>query len=214
MKTLRPFFCVGLLGLFISSCKQSQHGDNQQASCTYTVIQDSLKVEWFAYKTTEKVEVGGTFDQVLLLGTVSSNSLGSLIQGARVLIPVSSVNTNNPDRDSKIKAHFFGKMEGTDTISLYVTKVEGNDEQGLISIALRLNNVEKTIELPYRYSKEGTLIAEKEIDLTQWYAQNALAALNQVCYDLHKGADGISKLWEMVKIRLRATIKKECNTGS
>lgn len=218
MRSWKWFF---ILFFLFNACKKEANQQATQESkgektspCTYTLIQDSLKVQWFAYKTTEKVEVGGTFDEVILLANISSNSLISLIQNARVSIPVNSVNTNNPDRDAKIKEHFFGKMEGTDTLYILVTKVEGNDREGIISANLRMNNMEKGIQLPYRYNEEGYLTAETEIDLTKWYVQKAIEALNQACYDLHKGPDGVSKLWETVKIRLIALIKKDCKTDT
>ena len=48
-----------------------------------------------------------------------------------------------------------------------------------------------------------------EMDLENWKAQAALDALNVVCFDLHKGVDGISKTWSEVKIEISAVLKYE-----
>lgn len=47
------------------------------------------------------------------------------------------------------------------------------------------------------------------MDLKNWKAQAAINTLNVVCFDLHKGEDGISKTWSEVKIEISAVLKYE-----
>jgi len=44
-----------------------------------------------------------------------------------------------------------------------------------------------------------------------WSGGDAIAALNSVCEDLHKGADGESKLWSVVELNIEASLDKNCN---
>ena len=40
------------------------------------------------------------------------------------------------------------------------------------------------------------------MDITNWNALDALAALNKVCEILHTGADGVSKTWSDVALNI------------
>lgn len=42
-----------------------------------------------------------------------------------------------------------------------------------------------------------------------WNALEALAALNKVCFELHKGPDGVSKTWEEVAIEVSTYLREE-----
>ena len=46
------------------------------------------------------------------------------------------------------------------------------------------------------------------MDLKNWNAIDALNALNKVCFDLHKGADGVSKTWEDVAIEIETYLRE------
>ena len=50
---------------------------------------------------------------------------------------------------------------------------------------------------------EGTL------NLEDFKAESALASISEACFDLHKGADGISKTWSEVGISAVVYLKKE-----
>jgi hypothetical protein len=57
---------------------------------------------------------------------------------------------------------------------------------------------------------EGRIALSGVIELGNWSAQPNVDALNKVCYDLHKGADGVSKLWPEVKLEVSTTLNKNC----
>jgi hypothetical protein len=65
-------------------------------------------VSFTAYKTTDKLAVGGTFKEITLTNTTET-ALGAL-NGTKFSIPVSSLFTNDATgtRDPKIIKFFFG----------------------------------------------------------------------------------------------------------
>ena len=56
-------------------------------------------------------------------------------------------------------------------------------------------------KLPFSYSANETTLQIKTImDTNTWQAQAAIESINKACYELHKGADGVSKTWSDVAI--------------
>jgi hypothetical protein len=43
------------------------------------------------------------------------------------------------------------------------------------------------------------------MNVNDWNASAALASLNKVCLDLHRGADGVSKTWSEVTLDITST---------
>jgi hypothetical protein len=75
-----------------------------------------------------------------------------------------------------------------------------NDGNGAVD--LTMNGLTKSF--PYSYEVNGeTIDLNATIELDNWQAQAAIAALNEVCFDMHKGADGISKTWTDVAINVQ-----------
>ena len=44
------------------------------------------------------------------------------------------------------------------------------------------------------------------MDLETWQSQTAIASLNVVCNDKHKGPDGVSKTWSEVAINAQIKV--------
>lgn len=179
-----------LFALFSVSCKNSvKKGEN------YNINTKTVNVKWTAYKTTDKVPVSGKFNEVIIENIKKGTSVKDAVNGTTFKIPVSSIFTNNPDRDGKLKAFFFKTMIKT----IYISgSVELNDDyEGNLTITM--NGITK--KLPISYSITNQLVKiEGIMDLKNWNAQTALESLNKACIDLHKGADGISKTWNEVKV--------------
>jgi hypothetical protein len=97
----------------------------------------------------------------------------------------------------------FFKVFNTDTIKGRIT--EASQGKGLLD--LDMNTIIKTLD--YRYLiKNDTLILTATIDLKNWDGKAAMQSLNKECYDLHAGADGISKLWPDVEVTIKMPVKK------
>lgn len=196
-----------LISIITFSCKkETKETKTKDASATtseqFVVKPEATSVKWTAYKTTKKVGVGGEF------GTLDfKNKSGATPQDAlnnlNFSIPISSLFTKNESRDSKLKVSFFGTMLNTAFLKGTIKVV---NEKYIASVTM--NGV--TNDLPLNASiTEGRRVNLKgTMNLKDWDALGALAALNKVCYDLHKGDDGVSKTWEDVAIEIDTFLRK------
>ena len=97
-------------------------------------------------------------------------------------------------------------MLGTDKITGAITSIEGTDSAGKVRIKIIMNEVGSEVE--GSYLMEGNkLILTAQLNLANWKAEKALKNLNDVCNDLHKGDDGISKLWPKVDVVVESILK-------
>ena len=198
--------------LLWASCSNQQQGEQSEESsaCTYEYQSAYTTVKWTAYKFTEKLGVGGAFDEFEVTPGAENSSISGLLDGLSFNIQTSSTNTANPERDQKIMQYFFGELNNNNQIEGRITELSMNDSTGgTAQIELKMNNATKSI--PAEVLLEGNeVVLKAEINVADWNAQHAIDSLNQVCYDLHKGADGISKLWPDVSIEVRSALKKNC----
>lgn len=170
----------------------------------FVVKPEATSVKWTAYKTTEKKGVGGEFTTVkfdIKSGTTAQEALNNL----SFSIPISSLFTNDATntRDAKIKTSFFGSM--LDTAFLKGTiKVTNNKYVA----SLTMNGVTHDLPLDVTITEERRITLKGVMNLKDWNALEALEALNKVCFDLHKGPDGVSKTWEDVAIEVSTYLRK------
>ena len=190
-------FAVALLTI---SCKKEEKQETPieavktEAVSGLKIISDSTKVSWTAYKTTEKVGVEGSFKEIELKNTQSGETPEAVLEGASFSIPVSSLFTNNEDRDSKLKTIFFAALKNTEMISGMF-----NFREEKCFLTLTLNDVTKQMEVPFTYENKKFAL-NSTINLDDFGGQTAIATINKACYELHKGADGVSKTWSEVAI--------------
>ena len=178
--------------------------------CNYSYNAESVTASWTEFKFTEKAGVGGKFDSVIVSTSGSVDSPEKMLGELKFEIPISSTNTNNPDRDMKIIEYFFGTLSNTEMISGNIVSAKGNNEEGTAMVNLSMND--KTFQQEVNYKIEGAQVSLMgTIDVGNWNGNDAIAALNKVCDDLHKGEDGISKLWPTVDISIVALLDKSCN---
>ena len=208
MKLLQQISLFTLLTsmLACSGPQSTETTEAPEAKCSYTFNEGSVNVKWTAFKTTEKIGVSGTFDTISVTGIQSANSAIELFSNAGFSIPVSSVNSNNPDRDKKILASFFGSMLETTTLSGKVVGITDND----CSVVINMNGVSDTCIFNLTHS-DSAISLVSSIELGNWNALASADSLNQICFDLHKGADGVSKLWPDVKLEITAGITETCD---
>lgn len=202
-----PFAAIVLL-VSCGGQQQPSQGDEVTAQvCRYTYNHDSTSVKWTAYKFTEKVGVSGSFDEIGVSGTVAEEmALVNVFASAGFNIPVSSTNSLVPDRDMKIKEHFFGTMMGTDALTGRVLSI--NEEGAQIEISM--NGQTRSVDMDVMVNG-SELMLEGVIQLADWDALASVDALNKICHDLHIGADGISKLWPEVKLEVRTVLTERCD---
>lgn len=178
--------------------------------CTYSYNEENTSVQWIAYKYTEKTGVKGTFDEVTVHGTTPSSNPAEVISAAAFEIHTVWVNSGDATRDPKIRESFFGTLEAGEVITGQVVTVSGGDKEGKITFNITMNGSSKEVEGAYTVSGE-ILEAKVELNMEDWNGGAAIAALNEVCSDLHTGADGSSKLWPDVTVFVTTTLDKACD---
>lgn len=200
-----------LIGLFVIatilfvSCKETKKeavNEEAKSATTLTIDKELTTIEWIAYKTTSKTPVKGSFTEFTASG--KGYNAAEVINGLKFSIPVNSLHTNDSIRDAKLIKSFFGSLENTSEITGTLQMNEDNTGTAEIS----MNGISQSVAVTYSVNNEAVSI-ESVIDLKNWKAQAAIEALNAVCFDLHKGADGVSKTWDEVKIEVVIQLKEE-----
>lgn len=206
------FFTILLAStIIISSCGGEKASENTETTCFYEYEKtDSISLKWTAYKTSEKVAVAGTFNEIIVSGGEKSTKLTEVLKTIKFTIPTKSTNTTNPERDATIVNGFFGAMLNTDLILGQVSGVEGDNEKGKCSFFATINDVEKEITMDYSVS-DNVVKLVGELDLNNWNAKDAVASLNKVCNEKHKGADGVSVLWPNISLEISVALTKRCH---
>lgn len=188
-----------IIGTTTQSCKEAE---KTKKVGTLSVDKNKTEINWTAYKTTSKVPVSGKFTSLNIKNEIKGNTVKEALNNVEFSIPVSSIFSNNQDRDYKLKSLFFGVMKNTELLSGTMHIVD--DFNGYADFSMN-DIIEK---LPFTYSVEGKTIEIKAVMNTDsWQAQSAIASINNACLELHKGSDGISKTWSDVGIAISVYFK-------
>ncbi|GAB5538302.1 MAG: YceI family protein [Salibacteraceae bacterium] len=189
-----------------SAAKASPEQEVTEKVCTYSYDHSASEFVWTAYKYNQKTGVKGTFDVISVSGLDGTGSVTDVFSEGEITIATGSVNSGDPTRDPKIVEHFFGQLENGETMNIKVSEVTDNT----MTFDITMNGQTKMITS--NYTLEGNeLEARAEIDVNTWGAQNGIDMLNEVCEDLHKGADGESVLWPDVSLLITTTLIENCN---
>src|SRR5690606_24296968 len=113
----------------------------------------STQVNWTAFKTTDKVGVNGKFTEIELKNTKTGETPEVVLEGASFSIPVSSLFTNDSDRDSKLKQFFFGALKNTEMIGGIF-----NFRDGKCFMTLTLNDVTKQLEVNHTFTNNKFMV--------------------------------------------------------
>jgi polyisoprenoid-binding protein YceI len=189
---------LAIIAIGITSCKKKP----ATPKFTYSVDPKTSVVKWTAYKTTDKVPVSGTFKTIEILNPKEANTALEALNGIEFKIPVNSIDSKNPGRDAKLVKDFFGSMKDTQYLSGTI-KLENN---GKGSVHLKMNGIGKDFPITYVLSDQ-IVEMNATMNLDNWQAKAAIDALNKVCFDKHKGADGISKTWSEVTLNIKTYLK-------
>jgi len=202
--TKKIIFLSIIFSLLLISCKTDvKKVNNNSKDKVYSIEALTTKVGWTAYKTTDKIAVKGEFTKINITPKEGATAK-EVLNGLEFSIPVSSVFSNNKDRDTKLKQFFFGVMDNTELLSGTVTTTSENKGTARIT----MNGI--THSFPIEYIISGQMITlSGTLNLDDFNASNAIESLNKMCFDLHKGSDGISKTWSEVKIDVATYLKVE-----
>lgn len=206
----RGILFLALLGLILTaqSCggeTKTETTDEAEKSCFYSYNSGSSVLEWTAFKFTDKTPVKGSFNEIKIEGIESSDDPKKLIESLTFTIETSSVETQNEERNGKIVKLFFGTI-GTAQIT---GKVKSLGADGKATVSIAMNNITKDVK--GEYTLDGELFSfTSSIDVLDWSAAKGIEELNTACKDLHKGKDGVSKLWSEVGLSFSTTLVKSC----
>ncbi len=179
-----------------------------QENCTYEYDPSKTSLEWTAFKFTEKTGVKGKFDSIKVTGKQKDKSKFGAISSIQFQIDSSSVNSGVPDRDGKIKKFFFGSVKGNGKISGTFSEIS-TGETGTAKLNLKFGNSKTSVPVNFVW-KEDVVEVTGNVDVLALGLQSGLSKLNSECNDLHKGSDGVSKLWPTVDVKVISTVKKVC----
>lgn len=174
--------------------------------CFYKYNNASSEFSWTAYKTSAKVGVGGTFNEIEISGDESSDDPITLLESMTFSMNTASVETNNEERNGKIANLFFGTIN-TPTIDGSVKEL---NDSGKAIIEVTMNGVSVDIEGDYTLV-DGKFDFSSSIDVSSWNAGAGIETLNTACYDLHTGEDGVSKLWSEVTLAFSTQLESDCD---
>lgn len=195
---------LAITTLTFTGCKQDKKESKievKEATTLYNVDGETSQVKWVAYKTTDKVAVGGTFNTINIKNNLPASTIEEAINNTYFSIPVSSLFTENPTRDEKLKKFFFDVMDNTELIS---GEFNVSDQKTFLSI--KMNGITKSF--PIDLQLDGLeAVFTTTLNLKDWNLENALESINKACYDLHKGPDGVSKTWDVVDIKAIISLK-------
>ncbi|MCK5824206.1 MAG: hypothetical protein KAG96_02235 [Ichthyobacteriaceae bacterium] len=214
-------FIINLLMLFLTvsifkSCVDANH-DKKTLEQNKDVVNESVLTakkgrltyvhantlfEWTAFKTTNKVAVSGSFNEIFVENDGSANTVEDIISSTKFAIPTSSVYSGNQSRDYLISNIFFGSMIDTDTIYGKFVDVIGG--KGLI--AIKMNGIESKTQFTYAVHND-TLKITSSILLDNWKGEKSISALNDKCISHHTGSDGVTKTWSDVSIKISTYLK-------
>lgn len=191
------------LVLSLNACKNATKVSEKNSENNYQVVDSTASVKWTAYKTTEKLPVSGVFKTIEITKSKQAQTAELALDSLQFSIPVSSLFSNNPERDGKLVNLFFGIMANTSMLTGTI-HLEG-DKMG--SLEVLMNGVTKSLPLTFT-SAGDTIHFSGVMNLPQWNVNEAFDSLKKACFDQHKGPDGISKTWDDVLIEASIVVKK------
>lgn len=197
-----------VISIGITSCKQEKKDAKTEVPTEvkttekFVVKPEATSVKWTAYKTSEKKGVGGEF-AVLNFEKKEGATAQEALNNLNFSIPVSSLFTKDETRDAKLKASFFGAMLDTEFLKGTIKYI---NNAWIASITM--NGVTNDLPLKVVITDARRVSMTGTMNLKDWDALGALEILNKACFDLHKGADGVSKTWEDVAIEVSTFLRE------
>ena len=201
-----------MAGLFVAlaSCKSEEKPvettETPEEICYYSYDNAASTFEWTAYKTSSKLPVKGSFNEIIVNGGDAADDEKAVIESLSFSMKTATVETNDEARNKKIADSFFGVMEATGEIT---GKVKSLGDDGKATIEVKMNNVSIDVVGDYTL-EEGKFDFNATIDVAEWNAMAAVEALSKVCEAKHTGDDGVLKTWSEVALSFSTQLSSDC----
>lgn len=210
MKKRTSIAAILALGLVFTACKGEAETDmepkeNTQAACFYSYNEGATTFEFTAFKTNDKLPVKGGFNDITVESEASDDPI-AVLESITFSMKTASVETNDESRNGKVAKFFF---ETINTINIE-GKVKSIGKDGKAVISVSMNGMDVDVEGDYTLNG-GDFSFTASIDVSAWNALEGIKVLNAECNDLHKGKDGVSKLWSEVALSFTTTLSSDCD---
>lgn len=177
----------------------------QPEICTLSTAAKGHILTWTAFKFTERVGVEGGFDAMTVSAGKSGDAAWKAIDGMKFQIDTASVNTGNAERDAKIRQYFFGSSADFGRIT---GRIKANSP-GKATLFVEMNGQNHSVVVDVSAGADSVRL-NGMIDVEQWGAGPAIAALNEACTAVHTGEDGVRKLWSEVALSATIPVERTC----
>ena len=205
-----------LIFILFISCGRNNNKEVQQEKLkteldSYQLDMANTKVIWNGYKTNDKAKVVGYFSEFSTdRENQKFNSIDELVSGLKFSIKSSSSLSGDPIRDKNLKDHFFKYL--TDDFVINGTLAQPINDS--IDVTFDIFGQTRTLRFGCQYNtvpdsdnSDYMIEISGSIDLeSQFGGLQAFNAISKKCYDLHKGADGVSKTWKQVDVLIKALV--------
>jgi hypothetical protein len=205
-----------LIFILFISCGRNNNKEVQQEKIkteldSYQLDMANTKVIWNGYKTNDKAKVVGYFSEFSTdRENQKFNSIDELINGLKFSIKSSSSLSGDPIRDKNLQDHFFKYL--TDNFVINGTLAQPINDS--IDVTFDIFGQTRTLRFGCQYNtvpdsdnSDYMIEISGSIDLeSQFGGLQAFNAISKKCYDLHKGADGVSKTWKQVDVLIKALV--------
>jgi hypothetical protein len=195
-----------LCSFIVISCNTGQEkniktDDNKELEakaneCIYSFSDSTIKLFWAGYKTTDKLKVLGSFQEIKTNHSDQKfSSIDELVNGITFSINSKSSESGDPIRDANLRDYFFNYL--TDNFQINGRVSEYND--AFITVNFDVLGVDRQVKFTHSIVN-NVLKLRALISLDDLGAYKAYNSISAKCYDLHKGPDGISKTWDEVNV--------------
>ena len=171
---------------------------------------ENTEVNWIAYKTNDKIQVSGSFNEFSSdRENRSFNSIDDLVNGLNFSISSLSSSSGDALRDLNLKNYFFKQL----TDNFQINGTLGRPVNDSIDVIFDVLGQKKSIRFGfYTYTVPTCSYGDQVVSITgtinlvNQFNEIAYNSIHETCFDLHKGVDGISKTWEEVDVHIKALI--------
>jgi polyisoprenoid-binding protein YceI len=168
------------------------------------------KLEWRAFKFSEKFAVPGTFRKIEVSKPASAHTLGELIGKISAKIDPASVSTNDPTRDAKVRSAIFAPgPNGADGIRVSFGTLAKDGKE--VPAAIEIQGRKLSVPFQVQYDeKSAELKLTGKLSLLDFGMSANIAHLEEICSANHTGKDGVRKLWPDVEITVTSRVERHC----